>query len=333
MRGLAKLAPGPGNVGLAERPEPQALAGHVVLAVQAAGICGTDLHIADDEFRSVPPVTMGHEVCGVVRSVGDGVDPGWLGVLVVAETYFSTCGACRHCRGGRTNLCLERRSIGSAVDGAFAPRLVVPVGNLHRVPRGLTAEAAALTEPLACCCQCLLDPVVVQEGDAVLVVGPGPVGLIAAQVARDCGAVVYVRGVARDGVRLHKARELGFETSVAPDALTGEFDVVIECSGSADGILTCFEHARRGGRYVQVGLAGRPVPVPFDEVCYRELVVTGGNASTAASWLRAIELLERGAVDLATLVTDVVPLEEWERGFDLTRSASCVKVVIDPRVS
>ena len=124
MIGLAKLAPGRENVGLVERPEPELRPGHVVLAVQAAGICGTDVHIIDDEFRSVPPVTMGHEVCGVVDSVGDGVDPEWLGAVVVTETYFSTCGTCSHCRDGRINLCLDRRSIGSAVDGGFAPRVL-----------------------------------------------------------------------------------------------------------------------------------------------------------------------------------------------------------------
>ena len=142
MLGLTKIAPGSVNVGLTQRPEPVAGTGHVVLAVQAAGICGTDLHIVDDEFASSPPVTMGHEVCGVVVEIGPRVDPSWLGERVVSETYFSTCGTCEHCSAGRRNLCHERRSIGSAVDGAFAPRLAVPVGNLHRVRDALASEAA-----------------------------------------------------------------------------------------------------------------------------------------------------------------------------------------------
>lgn len=129
-----------------------------MIAVEAAGICGTDIHIVDDEFRSWPPVTMGHEVCGVVVEAGAGVDASWEGARVVSETYFSTCGACDHCRSGRINLCLERRSIGSAVDGAFAPRLLVPARGLHRVPEWLSSPAAALAEPLACVCNCLLEP-------------------------------------------------------------------------------------------------------------------------------------------------------------------------------
>ena len=134
MLGLTKLAPGRESVELVERPEPVVRPGHVVLTVTAAGICGTDIHIVDDEYRSHPPVVMGHEVCGVVAEVGEGVDEALLGARVVSETYFSTCGRCALCRVGRGNLCADRRSIGSAVDGAFAPRLLLPAGGLHRVP-------------------------------------------------------------------------------------------------------------------------------------------------------------------------------------------------------
>jgi L-iditol 2-dehydrogenase len=327
--GLTKLAPGPANVALVDRPEPRLAPGHVVLAVQAAGICGTDLHIIDDEFRSVPPVTMGHEVCGVVEAVADGVDDSWLGARVVTETYFSVCGTCEHCRAGRVNLCLERRSIGSAVDGGFAPRLLVPARNLHRVPDWLPSQAAALTEPLACVCQCLLDPPVVGAGDDVLVVGPGPIGLLAAQVARAGGGRAHLRGTERDADRLALARQLGFETSLTGEELPAA-DVAIECSGSAAGMTACLEHLRRGGRYVQIGLAGKPVAVPIDEVCYRELTVTSGNASTPRSWRRALELVERRQVELAPLVTEVVPLAEWERAIGAIRAGRGVKYVLDP---
>jgi L-iditol 2-dehydrogenase len=327
--GVAKLAAGPGNVALAERPEPAAGRGEVVLEVVAAGICGTDLHIADDEFPSRPPVTMGHEVSGVVAALGEGVDPGWAGARVVAETYFSTCGRCRHCRAGRINLCLERRSIGSAVDGGFAPLLRVPARNLHRIPDWLDGRAAALCEPLACVCHALLDPPAVAEGDAALVVGPGPVGLLAAQVAAACGGRVHVRGTARDERRLAAARALGFETSTEGDA--GLFDVVVECSGAAAGMAFAFESARRGGRYVQVGLAGRPVALPFDEVCYRELAVSGGNASTPASWGRALALVEERRVDLGALVTGAYPLADWERAFAATRAGEGIKLLLVPR--
>ena len=331
MKGLAKLGPGAENVGIVERDEPEVCAGHVVIAVRTAGICGTDIHIVDDEFRSWPPVTMGHEVCGVVEQIGDGVEEALLSARVVSETYFSTCGACDYCRSGRVNLCLERRSIGSARDGAFAPRLLVPARGLHRVPEWLTDEAAALTEPLACVCNCLLDPPVVSAGDAVLVVGPGPIGLVTAQVARACGGEVHVRGVQRDAVRLAKAEELGFATSLDGEELSTAFDVVIDCSGHESGMRTCLEAARRGGRYVQVGLAGRLVSLPLDEIVYRELTVTSGNASTPTSWRRALQLIEQRSVDLGTLVSGVVPLENWEQAFAATRAATGIKFLLDPR--
>jgi L-iditol 2-dehydrogenase len=325
LLGLTKLAPGPGNVALSDRPEPKAGPGEVVLAVAAAGICGTDIHIYDGEYASVPPVTMGHEVSGVVEDLGEDVDEEWLGARVVTETYFSTCGVCESCRAGRVNLCPERRSIGSYVDGGFAPRLRVPGRNLHRIPDWLDAQAAVMAEPLACCCQSL-PAGVVEAGASVLVVGPGPIGLLAAQVARAEGGEVHVRGTPRDGARLELARELGFAVSTT----AGEFDVVIECSGHESGIAFALASGRRGARHVQIGLAGKNVSIPFDLVCFRELTVTSGNASTPASWQRALELIEQHRVDLEPLLSEAVPLEEWERAFAATRSGAGVKFVLVP---
>jgi len=327
--GLAKLAEGPGNVALAERPEPEAAPGHVVLHVAAAGICGTDIHIEDGEYAALPPVTMGHEVSGVVAELGEGVEPAWLGARVVTETYFSTCGHCEHCRGGRTNLCAERRSIGSFVDGGFAPKLQVPARNLHRIPTWLDPNAASMAEPLACCCQSL-PPGTIERGENVLVVGPGPIGLLAAQVARAGGGDVHVRGTPRDAVRLEAARALGLETSTTEEQLARSFDVVVECSGHEAGMTFALTAARRGGRYVQIGLAGRPVTVPLDLVCFKELTVTSGNASTPASWERALSLIEDRRVELEPLLSEVVPLAEWERAFAATRAAAGIKYVLAP---
>jgi L-iditol 2-dehydrogenase len=329
VRGVTKLAPGPGNVGLAERDEPCVAPGHVVLDVAAAGICGTDLHIEDGEYASRPPVTMGHEVSGVVAELGDDVAEEWGGARVVTETYFSTCGHCVWCMTGRINLCPERRSIGSFVDGGFAPRLLVPARNLHRIPDWLDAHAASMTEPLACCCQSL-PPGSVGAGDSVLVVGPGPVGLLAAQVARAAGGDVHVRGTPRDAARLEAATALGFAVSTTDDGEAGEFDVVVECSGHEAGMTFAFESARRGARYIQIGLAGKPVSVPFDLTCFKELTITSGNASTPASWDRALELIEQRQVDLAALLSAAVPLEEWEQAFAATRSGAGIKYVLVP---
>jgi L-iditol 2-dehydrogenase len=331
--GLTKLAPGAGSVGLSERPEPRPERGHVVLEVIGAGICGTDLHIADGEYATVTPVTMGHEVTGSVADVGEGVDETWLGARVASETYFSTCGRCAHCLAGRVNLCPERRSIGTHVDGAFAPRLHVPVTNLHRLPDWLAGPTATLCEPLACVCHSLLEPEpAVRPRDDVLVIGPGPVGLLAAQVARAAGGDVHVRGTPRDEARLAAARGLGLGTSTTEDPLV-DADVVVECSGHEVGMADGLAAARRGARYVQIGLAGKPVSLPFDLVCFHELTVTSGFASTPTSWRKAIELVTERRVELEPLLTEVVPLADWKRAFAATRAAEGIKFVLDPQSS
>jgi L-iditol 2-dehydrogenase len=317
--GLAKLAAGEGNVDLAERPERAPEPGEVVLDVHAAGVCGTDLHIWLGEYDCVPPVTMGHEICGTVV---EGADE-WRGARVAVETFFSTCGVCAYCRAGKLSVCERRRSIGTHVDGGFAPRLVLPARNLHRVPDGLPDEAAALSEPLACVCNSLLDPPAVRPGDDVLVIGPGAIGLIAAQVARACGGRVTVRGTERDVARLALARELGFETGTLPEA-----DVVVECSGAGPGIADGLRAVRRRGRLVQMGLRGADVTIPYDLICFKELTVTAGFASNPQSWRRAMALL--GEVNLEALVTEVVPLRDWRRAFEASRAGDGVKYVLDP---
>jgi L-iditol 2-dehydrogenase len=328
--GLTKVAPGEGHVEVVERPAREPEAGEVALDVHAAGVCGTDLHIWLGEYPSVPPVTMGHEVCGTVAAVGRGVDASWLGARVAVETFFSTCGECSYCRAGKLSVCEERRSIGTHVDGGFAPRLVLPARNLHRVPDGLPDEAAALSEPLACVCNSLLDPSRVQVGDDVLVIGPGAIGLIAAQVARACGGRVTVRGAERDRARLELAASLGFPTSVV-HADPPAADVVVECSGAGPGIADALRAARRRGRIVQMGLRGADVTIPYDLICFHELTVSAGFASNPLSWRRAMALLGAGSVELAPLVTEVVPLVDWRRAFDASRAGDGVKYVLDPR--
>ena len=329
MIGLAKLAPGEGNVELAERDERAPGPGEVAVDVHAVGVCGTDLHIWLGEYPSTPPMTMGHEVCGIVAELGQDVDGAWRGERVAVETFYSTCGVCRYCRAGKLSVCAQRRSIGTHVDGGFAPRLVLPARNLHRVPDALPDAAAALSEPLACVCNSLLDPNAIQPGDDVLVVGPGAIGLIAAQVARACGGRVTVRGTERDNARLALAGVLGFETSVAGRDEAPGADVVVECSGAGPGIADALRAARPRGRIVQMGLRGADVTIPYDLICFHELTVSAGFASNPQSWRRAMALLNE--VELASLVTEVLPLRDWERAFEASRAGDGVKYVLDPR--
>ncbi len=332
--GLGKLAAGPGHIGLRRQPVRPPGPGEVTIEVLAAGICGTDLHIADDEFPSNPPVTMGHEATGEVVAVGDGVGDHWLGRRVACETYVSYCERCGHCRTGSPNLCTERRSFGSHVDGAFARWLTLPVRNLHELPAGVGPSAGALAEPLACVANCLFDPPVIAAGDRVLVAGPGTMGVLTAQAARAAGGDVTLAGLERDRLRLDVAAGLGVRTAVLAaggDDLPDGYDVVCECSGAAAGARFALRRVRKGGRYVQIGIFGGPIEIDLDLVLYNEVTVTSGFASTPQSWVRAMALLRRGLVQLDPLVTEVVPLHEWERAFAATRAAAGLKYVLDPR--
>ncbi len=343
MDALRKLTSGPGDPTLTTVPEPTPGPGQARIAVSATGICGTDLHLLRDEYTFRPPVTMGHEVAGIVDAVGEGVDPAWIGALVAPETAFKTCGACRYCRTGRPMLCRDRLSIGSGADGGFAASMVVPAILLHRLPAGLDQHAAALTEPLACVCNALLDPPVVQPGDRVLVIGSGAVGILAAQVARYAGGLVELAGTAADAERLAVARSIGLATASVDDPadlerLTGKgearaIDVVIECAGVEAATRLGLGLVRPGGAYVQVGLLPADVSIPFGLVLTREIRVRATFGSSPASWLRAVAMLDAGQLNLAPLVSIALPLREWRAAFQRLEDRVGIKTVLDPRLS
>ncbi|ACQ82425.1 Alcohol dehydrogenase GroES domain protein [Beutenbergia cavernae DSM 12333] len=331
MHAVRKTGPEPGDVELQEVPRPTAGPGQVVVDVAAAGLCGTDLHILDGSYGSRPPVTLGHEVSGTIAAVGPGVDAARVGERVALETFFSTCGECRDCRGGSPNRCESRVSIGSGADGGFAEQVVVPARNARRLPDHVPLPAGALSEPLACVCRSLFHPTpAVRAGDRVLVVGPGAIGLLAAQVARVCGGEPTVLGTPADAERLDVARALGLACADDPADAPSEVDVVLECSGSGAGMALGIARVRRGGRYVQIGQRGDAVPIDLARVSFHELVITGGFASTPESWDRAMLLLERGLVDLEPLVGRRYPLSEWPAAFDAVRTSAGVKQLLCP---
>ena len=341
MPAVMKIAPGKGNVALREAPVPEPRPGQVLLAVRAAGICGTDLHIYHDEYPTQPPVILGHELAGEVAAVGEGVARVKPGDRVTTETYFHLCATCRFCRGGQPNLCPRRRSIGSGVNGGFAPFVVVPERNVHVLPDGLSFREAALTEPLACVVHGALELPKVTAGDVAVVAGPGAIGLLTLQAARAAGASVIVLGTSVDRRRLDLARELGAaaaidisEQDAAPivQGLTGGWgaDIVFECSGAGPGALGLLAHVRRGGQYAQIGLFGKPVAWDLDQVCLKELRVTGSNASVPSAWRTALRLLAEGRVQTAPLISDVFPLPGWEDAFARFERREGIKVLLEP---
>jgi L-iditol 2-dehydrogenase len=309
----------------------------VVVRVRLAGICGTDIHIARDEFPSWPPVVLGHEFTGVVERTGSEIDPALIGARVVAEPHARACHECFLCRQGHPELCAQKRSPGWGMDGAFAPLVVVPAWLLHAVPDGLPDRAAVLAEPMAVVMTALRRSRLA-AGDHVLVIGPGPVGLLAALAARAAGAAsVTVAGRQLRG-RLDVATRLGFAVTTIDEAgatmreRTGDrgADLVVEATGSAIGVAAAVDAVRRRGRLAAIGLTGQQsISVPWDLATTRAIDVAFAMSSNYEAWEPALSILERIATKAASLVT-IYPLPDWRTAFQAVSDRSVIKAVLDP---
>jgi len=340
MKAIVKTASGYGNVVLKEMPEPTPGTGQVKIKVGAAGICGSDIHIFDADIKipMKPPVIIGHEFAGTVDALGEGVEGLSPGDRVTSETAASTCGVCRHCRTGRYNLCDDRRGTGYWFDGAFAKYCVVPAERVHVLPQDVDIDSAALCEPLACCVHGVNELTGISAGERVLLTGPGPIGLLSLQLAKAEGGVVIVCGTSRDETRLKKAAELGADRTVNIEKedlssvlkSTGEPDVVLECSGAPAAAELGLSMVRKGGKYTQIGLFGHPIEIDFEKIAYKELIVKGTFSQKWTAWHTALDLLSQGKVQTAPLISDVLPLEQWELGFEKHRNKQGLKIVFRP---
>ncbi len=344
MQALVKTVDGPGHLELRDVPVPQIAPDEVLVRVRACGVCGSDLKIQDGQHRCTPPVVLGHEFAGEIAETGARVT-GWaVGDRVVSEQHTGACGRCRQCLTGNAFACASKRAPGYFVDGAFTDFIKLPAWLLHRIPNNLSFVEAAFAEPSAVAAHGVLDRTGIAPEDVVLVLGCGPIGLVAAKMAQVAGASkVIITGVERDGqARLPKARELGIDyvvnmartdlAALVADLTGGEgADVVIELSGAPTAIADAFRLARRLGR---VGIIGQPpaaeIAIPYREAVFRALTVSFSYSSKHTSWERVLSLFARGAIRPAQFVTHVLPLTEWERGFELSRSGEAVKVVLEP---
>lgn len=342
MMALRKLAPGPGNVEVVETHEPRAEKGEVLVKVQLAGVCATDLHILHGLFPKVrPPVTMGHEFCGEVLELGGGVR-GWRpGDRITVESAAWFCGSCPHCMEGQTQRCEDRLAFGYGRDGGFAPLVAVRAHALHRLPNGVSFEEGALCEPLACATHAVFERSSIAMGQVALVAGPGPIGLLVLQVARAAGAQVILVGTSSDKERLELGLQLGALGTLlagAPQSsqILAEWtqgkgvDVAFECSGSVSSFSSCVEWVKKGGQVVQVGLMGKEGAVDLDRVTYREVELKGSFAHNHRSWERAIELLDRGQVKLLPLVSGIYPLRAWREPFARLERREGLKYLLRP---
>ena len=343
MIGLCKTAAGVGHLELCEFPRPEAGDADVLIRVEAAGICGSDLHILnwDTKVAMKPPVIIGHEFSGTIAAAGRGVKGLRAGDRVTAEPTYSVCGWCRYCRSGFYNLCAERQVLGFAVNGAFAELVRVPASRVHSLPDSVSFRAAAMTEPLACCVHGLYELTGLTADEVAVVSGPGTIGLLCLQVLKAAGVRVILVGTEVDARRLELGRELGAdhtidlgEASALDKVLTltdgNGADLVVECSGAAAAADLGLQLVRKRGKYTQMGMFGKPVSLDFERIAYKEIQVVGSFAQKWSAWKRALSLMGRQRVRLEPLVSDVLPLADWEAGFDRFSRKLGLKVILTP---
>jgi len=343
MQAVQKVSPGKKTVFLREVEEPSVSGSFVIIEVKACGICGTDVHIYEDEYKTNPPLILGHELSGVIAQMGPDVT-GWkIGDRVTTETFYRYCGKCKYCLMGKPNLCIDRQSIGTHVDGGFAKYIRVPARNLHHLPDHVNFREGAVIEPLACCTHVVCELTNIVPGDVVIVSGPGPIGLITLQLAKASGGTVILTGATPDKERLQLGKELGadFVFDVMKEEaelvktindLTGGFgaDVAIECSGNSQAVNFAIEHLRKAGQLSQIGLFSKPIQADFSTIALKELNITGSFAHNPPTWELAIKLLEANKVNLKPLISRVYKLNDWEEALAYVISKQGLKVLIEP---
>jgi L-iditol 2-dehydrogenase len=341
VQAVVKEAPREGAIHVREVRQPRPGPGQVLIEVAAASVCGSDLHIWHwaPAFHSVlkPPRIVGHEFVGTVAELGPGVDEGLLGERVVAESIVP-CGRCPRCRRGRTSICDAFQIRGVHRDGGMAEFALAEPHLLHRLPDDLPSAQASLVEPLSVATHAVLEWSGIRAADLALVLGPGPIGLLVAQVAQAAGAKVVVAGVEADQpVRLAIAEQLGFATINVDREPIGDglrrvvgsekVDVTFECAGVGGSFRAALDSVFKGGTIVLVALYGGPVEAELAWVVRRELSIL---ASYAASWFdyeRSISFLQSGAVRAGPLIT-TYPLAEGERAFDDALNQRVLKPVL-----
>jgi threonine dehydrogenase-like Zn-dependent dehydrogenase len=329
---------GPGRAEVQDVDPPTASPGQVVVDVERVGLCGTDaefftgrmsyLHSGEASY----PIRIGHEWCGTVSAVGDGVDPAWRGRRVTGDTMLG-CGHCPRCLSGRHHVCADRYEIGvrRGFPGALAEQLAVPVTALHPLPDAVDATLGALVEPGGNALRAVR-AAEVGPGERLLVLGPGTIGLLVALFARAGGAEVHLLG--RDEADLGFARSLGFTTGwTAATPPDGRYDAVVDASTAAELPAMALDLVEPGKRVVYIGLSGEPSRIDTRALVLADVTAVG-VLSASPGLAGTVEAYAAGAVDARPLVAATVGLDEAPDVLAGRRPAAAgpgPKIHVDPR--
>lgn len=340
MRALMKTAKGPGNIELLEVAVPQIDADEVLVRVHHVGICGSDLHIWEDTHPNHPPVILGHEFSGVIERIGDDVGSWIPGDRVVSELHGGACKTCRMCKTGNFFACPHKRPIGWWTDGAYADYIKVPAWLLHRVPDELPLEHAALTEPLAVCMN-IFQRAPVEPQSNIVVIGPGPIGILAGLAAKASGArSVTMVGRSSSRGRLGLALDLGFDHVIdssnddldsAVKDITGGLgaDMVVEAGGSEAAVQASIVAARKLGTIAALGVNAGFFKFPWNDALFKALNITFSFSANYLAFEQALGLLCSRRIDASKLIQARSPLEEWKETFEMLLRREALKAVLD----
>ncbi|MDD2709190.1 MAG: alcohol dehydrogenase catalytic domain-containing protein [Verrucomicrobiae bacterium] len=344
MKALVKTQKGKGFIEIRDVPEPRPGPGEVKIEVAACGVCGTDLHVWHDQFPYWPPVILGHEFAGTIVELGADCKRARVGQRVVGEPHTRACGQCYLCRTGNIQICAEKRSPGWGIDGAMTRYICHPEKLLHDIPDGMSFDQAAMVEPTANTVTDVIERAKITAGDFAVVIGPGPIGLLAAMVARAAGArEVAIIGTPGDvDLRLPKAKELGFTQIInigqtnAGEAIKDltrgvGADLVIECSGSPRAIPGTVDLVRKMGKICVIGLTGnRNVEIPWDKFCFKVVDIIFNLSTSYTSWDRTISLIHKGLVPAEKLITHRESIDNWQKVFDDLEKLKGLKALLHP---
>ena len=342
MKALRKMQAGRG-LSMESAPVPAIGAADVLVRVKTASICGTDLHIYGwdrwSQGRIKPPLTLGHEFCGVVERVDEEVTAVKVGDFVSAEMHVN-CGHCHQCRLGEAHICQNLRIIGIDQDGAFAEFVKIPASNIWKLDPAIPEHYGAILDPLGNAVHTVLAGEI--AGRTVLVTGCGPIGLMAIAVAKACGSST-VFATETNEQRRAMAKKMGADVVVNPvteDSVarikaetsgTG-VDVLLEMSGNPAAIQQGFQALRAGGRASLLGIPTESVPLDLvNDVIFKGATVQGiYGRKMFETWVQMTELLKHGRLNLDPLFKEFLPIEKFEQAFALLESGQAGKILLYP---